>query len=126
MIGEWRSTPARLVKFFQQSRDAWKERARQYQQRIKALGGEVRDLRCSRDKWKAEAKQAQQQILDWQRQVTDRPPPTAQPQNQALIVRPTTTLAPTGIAANAAPPFCPGSPSFTPTRWSSFRGPCKS
>lgn len=116
MIGEWKSAPARLVKFFQQSRDAWKKRSLQYQQRIKALAGEVRDLRCSRDKWKAEAKQAQQEVLELRRQLATPATPVNRPAGQAVILRPTTTLAPAEPAANAAPPFCPGLPSFIATR----------
>jgi chromosome segregation ATPase len=56
------SSPATLAKFFQKSRDAWKQRSHQYQERIKALDGKVRDLERSRDKWKAKAKAAQQEL----------------------------------------------------------------
>lgn len=125
MSGEWKSAPARLMKMFQRSRDAWRERSLQYQQRIKALAGEVRDLRVSREKWKADAKQAQQEIRKLRRQLGRQSPSEVADvgreadgglAGQTSILRAATTLVPSGPAADAAPPFCPRPPSFTATR----------
>ena len=123
MLAELLSSPARLAKFFRKSRDAWKARSLRNQQRVLVLDGRVRDLERSREKWKADAKKAQQELAALQKQWTALQKGTADmgtasqakgalsSHARALIVAPTTTLAP---AARAAPPFCPRS--FTASR----------
>ena len=49
----------RLVRYFEKSRDAWKARALQKQQQVRALEIKVRDLSVSRDPWKKKAKEAE-------------------------------------------------------------------
>ena len=49
----------RLVRYFEKSRDAWKARALQKQQQVRALEIKVRDLSVSRDNWKKKAKEAE-------------------------------------------------------------------
>jgi len=49
----------RLVNYLKKSRDAWKERALQKQQKIRSLEIKVRDLTASRDHWKKKAKKAE-------------------------------------------------------------------
>ena len=49
----------RLVRYFEKSRDAWKARALQKQQQVRALEIKVRDLLVSRDHWKKKAKEAE-------------------------------------------------------------------
>ena len=46
----------KLVKFFQESRDKWKDRSNEKQKRIDFLETKVKDLRNSRDHWKQKAK----------------------------------------------------------------------
>lgn len=120
MLAELLSSPARLVKFFRKSRDAWKARSLKNQKRVLVLDGRVRDLERSREKWKADAKKAQQELVALQEQWTALQKGTADmgtaskakgevsPNARSLIVAPTTTLAPAGAtaAALAAPPFC--------------------
>ena len=49
-------SPARvLARFFERSRDLWKAKYKELQQRLKAFRTEVRDLRRSRDRWRAKA-----------------------------------------------------------------------
>ena len=49
-------SPARvLAGFFERSRDLWKAKYKELQQRIKAFRTEIRDLRRSRDRWRARA-----------------------------------------------------------------------
>ena len=48
----------RLARYFEKSRDAWKARALQKQQQVRALEIKVRDLSVSRDYWKKQAKEA--------------------------------------------------------------------
>ncbi len=52
-------TPRRLARFFENSRDKWKERAAKYYKKIRALQIKVRDLKHSRDYWKERAKGAE-------------------------------------------------------------------
>ena len=49
----------RLVRYFEESRDAWKARALQKQQQVRSLEIRVRDLSISRDYWKKKAKEAE-------------------------------------------------------------------
>lgn len=56
-------SPARvLARFFERSRDLWKAKYKQLQERIKAFRTEVRDLRRSRDRWRARAEALQRTI----------------------------------------------------------------
>jgi hypothetical protein len=62
----YKSSPPRLARVFEESRDRWKERAAQKQRGIRRLRVSVRDLKASRDHWKAEARQATQQLAELQ------------------------------------------------------------
>ncbi len=56
-------SPARvLARFFERSRDLWKAKYKQLQERIKAFRTEVRDLRRSRDRWRTRAEALQRTI----------------------------------------------------------------
>ena len=55
-------SPRRLARFFENSRDKWKERAAKYYKKLRALQVKVRDLKHSRDYWKERAKQAEDKI----------------------------------------------------------------
>ena len=56
-------SPARvLARFFERSRDLWKAKYRELQQRIRAFRTEVRDLRRSRDRWRARAEALERTI----------------------------------------------------------------
>jgi hypothetical protein len=54
MKKEYKSTPIRLVEFFETSRDKWKERSLKYQKEKRALQIQVRDISRSKGKWKDE------------------------------------------------------------------------
>ncbi|MBV8523013.1 MAG: hypothetical protein JOY71_12980 [Acetobacteraceae bacterium] len=56
-------SPARvLARFFESSRDLWKAKYKELQQRIKAFRTEIRDLRRSRDRWRARAEALERTI----------------------------------------------------------------
>jgi septal ring factor EnvC (AmiA/AmiB activator) len=58
-------SPARvLARFFQKSRDLWKAKYKKLQERIKAVGIELRDLRRSRDGWRAKAEALEEKIKE--------------------------------------------------------------
>jgi chromosome segregation ATPase len=59
------SSPARvLARFFERSRDGWKAKYKEVQERIKAFRTEVRDLRRSRDLWRAKAEALEEKIKE--------------------------------------------------------------
>jgi peptidoglycan hydrolase CwlO-like protein len=68
MLG-YKSTPERLSRLFEQSRNAWKERATQRHKRIRALDVKVRDLSLSRDHWKDRAKEAEDKLHQLQKEL---------------------------------------------------------
>jgi hypothetical protein len=123
MLAELLSSPTKLVRFFRQSRDAWKARSHKNQRRVKALDGKVRDLQRSRERWKTAAKQYRQELKALQNgtakygvapAATEGTAHHASAAGGTLIVAP----APLGVvasagraessslAAPAAPPFC--------------------
>ena len=60
--GTYRSPWRVLARFFEKSRDCWKEKYKKLQERIKAFRTELRDLRRSRDRWRAEAETLKRQL----------------------------------------------------------------
>ncbi len=72
-------SPARvLARFFENSRDLWKAKYKELQQRIKAFRTEVRDLRRSRDRWRAKAEALEgtiQQLHAKLQQLIEQSPP---------------------------------------------------
>lgn len=73
------SSPWRvLARVFEESRDNWKKKYMELQERIKAFRTELRDLRRSRDRWRAEAAALQRQLHELhaqtQRQTEQFPP----------------------------------------------------
>ena len=52
---EFKSSPSRLIRLFQQSRENWKKTAIARQQKLRALEIKVRDLSQSRENWKKRA-----------------------------------------------------------------------
>lgn len=58
MNKEYKSPPHKLIKFFEESRDTWKETAKTRREEIRDLQARVRDLEASRESWKEKAKVA--------------------------------------------------------------------
>jgi predicted nucleic acid-binding Zn-ribbon protein len=59
---QYRSPVRKLMRFFERSRDKWKERCLEAKRRIKLLHTKVADLRASRERWKEEAKQLRVEV----------------------------------------------------------------
>jgi serine/threonine-protein kinase RIO1 len=53
MEATFKSPKHKLIKFFQESRDSWRDRAKKYYQEIRFLKITIRDLQQSREAWKA-------------------------------------------------------------------------
>jgi len=58
----YKSPVSRLVRIFKKSRDAWKKRAIQRQEKVRALEVKVRDLSKSRERWKEKAKAVHEEL----------------------------------------------------------------
>jgi septal ring factor EnvC (AmiA/AmiB activator) len=66
-------SPARvLARFFEKSRDLWKAKYKELQQRIKAFRTEMRDLRRSRNRWRAKAEALERKIQELQANLQQR------------------------------------------------------
>jgi len=68
MVG-YKSSPSRLARLFEKSREAWKEKALERQKRLRALDVRVRDLTKSRDKWKRKAKELEERVKQLEKEV---------------------------------------------------------
>jgi hypothetical protein len=66
---EYKSSPARLVRFFRHSRDTWKQRAADKQRALKKVRITVRDLSNSRAHWKSIARRQSQEIATLRAQL---------------------------------------------------------
>lgn len=55
----YKGSPARLARYFEQSRDQWRQRSAQRQAEKRVLTYQVRDLRQSVSNWKARAQLAE-------------------------------------------------------------------
>lgn len=66
---EYLSSPRKLARFFERSRDIWKARCREAKYRVKLLHTKVADLRKSRERWKGETKQLRGEVRELQDEV---------------------------------------------------------
>ena len=60
----YKSTQTRLVKYFEDSRNKWKERSLLYQNEKRELLIQKRDLERSKDKWKSECLELKVEIKE--------------------------------------------------------------
>jgi hypothetical protein len=58
---QFKSPFSRLARLFKKSRDAWKQKALERQQKIRALEVRIRDLEESRERWKRRAQQVEEE-----------------------------------------------------------------
>lgn len=59
---EFRSPPAKLLRFFERSRNGWKRKCREAKDDVKRLSNNVAALKRSRGRWKDLAKQRAAEI----------------------------------------------------------------
>ena len=71
MIDGYKSSIQRLASLFKESRDMWKERAKEKQKKLRAQAIRIRDLETSRALWKRRAQLAEHEL----RQVRREAPP---------------------------------------------------
>jgi hypothetical protein len=64
-----KTRPGVLVRFFQKSRDRWKEKCQQVRGQLKALLVRIRDLERSRAAWRTRAEQHEQELRQLQQEL---------------------------------------------------------
>ncbi|GJD20513.1 hypothetical protein RIVM261_054690 [Rivularia sp. IAM M-261] len=70
-MNEFKSPVSRLARLWRRSRDNWKEKALDKQERLRALEIKVRDLSLSRENWKKRAMEAENQLRSKTTQSVD-------------------------------------------------------
>ncbi|HQT95874.1 MAG TPA: hypothetical protein PK435_14680 [Thermoanaerobaculaceae bacterium] len=66
---KFRSPKRILVRFFQKSRDRWKEKYKAVKEELKKRSNEVADVRRSRQTWREKAEEAQAEVERLREQV---------------------------------------------------------
>jgi chromosome segregation ATPase len=66
---EYRSSPRKLARFFEQSRDNWKAKCGEAKYRVKLLHTKVADLQKSRHRWKRETRQLESEVRELRDEV---------------------------------------------------------
>jgi peptidoglycan hydrolase CwlO-like protein len=68
---EFRSPLRKLVRFFQDSRDNWKQKCQEAKRQCKRLSNQVRAVENSRAQWRSRAEQFQQQVAELEQQLAE-------------------------------------------------------
>jgi chromosome segregation ATPase len=68
-MSKYKSPPHRLVRFFEESRNNWKQKALDRQERLRSADVKMRDLTKSRDKWKQETKESKRRIEQLEKEL---------------------------------------------------------
>ncbi len=64
MQKKYRSTDKRLVKYFEESRNSWKERSLRYQEEKRNITFKLRDTEQSRERWKNEYLKLKEEMIE--------------------------------------------------------------
>lgn len=67
MKTSYKSSTNRLVKYFEESRNKWKERSLKYQEEKRELQIKNRDLERSKEKWKGECLELYTQVDEFKK-----------------------------------------------------------
>ena len=60
---------SRQARYFRETRENWKNKAQDKQDKLRANDQKIRDLSRSRDKWKARARQERQKVKALEKEV---------------------------------------------------------
>ena len=74
---EFRSPQAKLLRFFERSRNGWKRKCRKAKDDVKRLSNNVADLRRSRSRWKEIAKQHADEIKRLRQELDEAKKPSS-------------------------------------------------
>lgn len=61
----------KLVRFFERSRNGWKQKCQESKRRIKRLSNDKSKLRASRDRWKENAQSLQSELRQVQQELEE-------------------------------------------------------
>jgi septal ring factor EnvC (AmiA/AmiB activator) len=67
----YKSRPGALAWFFRKSRDGWKRKYQDLQATVKGLKNRIADLTKSRQQWRLKAEEADQRLAAWEAEVAD-------------------------------------------------------
>ncbi len=62
----------KLARFFEESRDRWKEKCQLAKRQVKFLQTKVGDLQASRDSWKLEAKELRRLLAEQEQEAAQK------------------------------------------------------
>ena len=65
----WKSPLRKLVEFFKNSRDRWREKYFAKKEQYKLMGNQARAVEKSRAKWREAAEEAQEQVRQLQQEL---------------------------------------------------------
>ena len=68
---EYRSPIRKLARFFERSRDRWKQKCRDAKKQNKLLGNQLRAVEKSREQWRWRANQLETQVQQLQQELAD-------------------------------------------------------
>ena len=68
---EFRSPHRKLVRFFERSRNQWKQKCVDAKKRCKLLANQVRAVDKSRERWRNQAEAAEQRVRDLEQMLAD-------------------------------------------------------
>jgi gas vesicle protein len=77
-----KTRPGVLARFFQKSRDRWKEKCKKLRQQAKSQQVRIRDLERSREAWRSRAEQHAAELRQWQQDTARRPDEQAASQQE--------------------------------------------
>jgi polyhydroxyalkanoate synthesis regulator phasin len=69
LVSTWKSPVRKLLRFFHNSREGWKQKHHDVKAQNKLLNNQVRAVEKSREKWKHKAKQAQHEVRELQQRI---------------------------------------------------------
>lgn len=68
-VKQYRSPTPKLMRFFEKSRDRWKQKCLESKNRVKLLHTKVADLKVSRQRWKDQARSLQRENAQLQAEL---------------------------------------------------------
>jgi hypothetical protein len=76
-LKKFRSPQAKLLRFFERSRNGWKRKCRKAKNDVKRLSNNVADLKRSRSRWKEIAKQRADEIKQLRQELDEAKKPSS-------------------------------------------------
>jgi predicted nucleic acid-binding Zn-ribbon protein len=68
-LDRFSSPVAKLVRFFERSRDGWKAKHREVKEECKKLANQVRAVENSRERWRERTRTAERRLAELEREI---------------------------------------------------------